>query len=48
MLWDEIKIGCSTQNLTLCTGNRKKWGRNEGIIFRNNNNRKKKESLIRI
>jgi len=30
MIWDETKIGCSMQNNTLCTGGRKKWGRNEG------------------
>jgi len=30
MIWDETKIGCSMQNNTLCTGDRKKWGRNEG------------------
>lgn len=32
MLWDETKIGCSPQNSTLCTGNRKKWSRHEGKI----------------
>jgi hypothetical protein len=33
MLWDETKIGCNTQNSTICTGGRKKWGRNEGLIL---------------
>ena len=31
MIWDETKIGCSMQNNTVCTGARKKWGRNEGM-----------------
>jgi hypothetical protein len=44
MLWDETKIGCSAQNNTSCTGNRKKWGRSEGIILLNNQ-KKKKNSL---
>ena len=30
MLWDENKIGCSSQNQTQCPNARKKWGRNEG------------------
>jgi hypothetical protein len=33
MLWDETKIGCNMQNSTICTGGRKKWGRNEGLIL---------------
>ncbi|CAF2947672.1 unnamed protein product [Rotaria sp. Silwood2] len=31
MLWDEIKIGCSMQNITKCTGGRKKWTRDEDL-----------------
>jgi hypothetical protein len=30
MLWDETKIGCSSQSSTPCVGSRKKWGRDEG------------------
>lgn len=33
MLWDEVKIGCSTQSNTPCTGGRKKWGSDEGIAI---------------
>ncbi|CAF3963307.1 unnamed protein product [Adineta steineri] len=25
MLWDETKIGCNMQNITICTGGRQKW-----------------------
>jgi hypothetical protein len=48
MLWDETKIGCSMQNNTLCTGGRKKWGRNEGLSILNNEKTKRKEEFIRI
>ena len=34
MLWDENKIGCSSQNQTQCPNGRKKWGRNEGRAVR--------------
>ncbi len=30
MLWDETKIGCSSQASTACIGGRKKWGQGEG------------------
>ncbi len=30
MLWDETKIGCSSQSSTICIGGRKKWGHYEG------------------
>jgi hypothetical protein len=30
MLWDETKIGCSSQSSTACIGGRKKWGYDEG------------------
>ncbi|CAF3842460.1 unnamed protein product [Rotaria sordida] len=33
MLWDEIKIGCGMQNITKCTGDRKKWIRDEDLII---------------
>lgn len=30
MLWDETKIGCSSQGTTACIGGRKKWGPDQG------------------
>ncbi len=30
MLWDETKIGYSSQSSTACIGGRKKWGYEEG------------------